>query len=141
MRLESDPLFFGRTPVPGTGSVADGSAMYGQSLLRKYLASSVIGIFLAAVVSTILLVVGPSSQASAQPVIAPFRGHGHHPRVNAIGGRHSKEAFIINSPSWSHDFQHVRTINVDGNTVGLAAACKRRQRFCKIVQRVVANDP
>jgi hypothetical protein len=68
-------------------------------------------------------------------------GRGHYPPVNAIGGRHSKVGFVINSASWSHDFQHVRPGNVDGNTVTLAAACKWKQPFCKKNQRVIANDP
>jgi hypothetical protein len=52
-------------------------------------------------------------------------------------GRHNRNSFIINSPSHSHDFQHIRNVNVGGNTITPAAVCKRPASHCRIVQRVV----
>jgi len=59
---------------------------------------------------------------------------------NSGNGRHNRNSFIINSPSSSHDIQHVRNVNVDGNTVTAAAFCKRPVRHCKIVQKLATFD-
>jgi hypothetical protein len=56
-------------------------------------------------------------------------------------GRFNHNSFIINSPSWSHDLQHIRNVNVGGNTVTPAALCKNHIRRCKIVQRMNVWDP
>ncbi|MDN3354789.1 hypothetical protein [Actinomadura sp. DC4] len=55
-------------------------------------------------------------------------------------GRHNRNSFIINSPSFSHDVQHIRNVNVDGNTVTPAAICRRPARRCVIIQRLVVFD-
>jgi hypothetical protein len=54
-------------------------------------------------------------------------------------GRHNRNSFIINSPSISHDMQHIRNVNVDGNTVTPAAMCIRPRR-CKIIQSLTVFD-
>jgi hypothetical protein len=59
---------------------------------------------------------------------------------NSGNGRHNRNSFIVNSPSISHDIQHIRNINVDGNTVTAAAICKKPARRCTIVQKLAAFD-
>jgi hypothetical protein len=59
---------------------------------------------------------------------------------SALGnGKHNHNSFIINSPSWSHDVQHIRNVNIGGNTVTPAALCKR-SHHCKIIQRLIVTD-
>jgi hypothetical protein len=59
---------------------------------------------------------------------------------NSGNGKNNRNSWIINSPSVSHDLQHIRNVNVDGNTVTPAAFCKRPVRRCKIVQSLVVYD-
>jgi hypothetical protein len=60
---------------------------------------------------------------------------------NVLGnGKHNHNSFIINSPSKSHDIQHIRNVNVGGNTVTPAAICKKSHR-CTIIQRTVVSWP
>jgi hypothetical protein len=67
--------------------------------------------------------------------------HGHGCCGNNFGnGRGNRNSFIINSPSFSNDVQHIRNVNVGGNTVTPAALCKRTGR-CRIVQHLVTYDP
>jgi hypothetical protein len=47
----------------------------------------------------------------------------------------------MNSPSLSNDIQHIRNINVGGDTVTPAAICKRHVHHCKIVQRFTVVGP
>jgi hypothetical protein len=72
---------------------------------------------------------------------ATLPAHGHGCCGNNFGdGRANHNSFIINSPSESSDVQHIRNVNVGGNTVTPAAICKRTRR-CKIVQHLVTFDP
>jgi hypothetical protein len=67
-------------------------------------------------------------------------GHGSGGPVGNLGnGRNNRNSFVINSPSISHDIQHIRNINVGGNTVTPAAMCKRHVRRCTIVQRFTVD--
>jgi hypothetical protein len=75
--------------------------------------------------------------ASAAPL--PSWGGGGGGGSNSGNGRHNRNSFIINSPSISHDIQHIRNINVDGNTVTPAAICNRPRR-CKIIQNLTVFD-
>ncbi|WP_141959136.1 hypothetical protein [Actinoallomurus bryophytorum] len=63
------------------------------------------------------------------------------PVGNLGNGRHNRNSFVINSPSISNDIQHIRNINVGGNTVTPAAMCKRHVRRCKIIQHLVVDYP
>jgi hypothetical protein len=66
--------------------------------------------------------------------------HGSGGPVGDLGnGRNNRNSFVINSPSISHDIQHIRNINVGGNTVTPAAMCKRHVRRCTIIQRFVVD--
>jgi hypothetical protein len=65
---------------------------------------------------------------------------GGWPGNNLGNGRNNRNSFIINSPSISHDIQHIRNVNVGGHTVTPAAICKKTRR-CKIIQRLVVVDP
>jgi hypothetical protein len=81
---------------------------------------------------------GPAVRPAAA---ATLPAHGHGCCGNNFGnGRGNRNSFIINSPSWSNDVQHIRNVNVGGNTVTPAALCKRTHR-CKIVQHLVTYDP
>jgi hypothetical protein len=63
------------------------------------------------------------------------------PVGNLGNGTNNRNSFVVNSPSFSHDVQHVRNINVGGNTITPAAVCKRHIRRCRINQRLVFIDP
>lgn len=66
--------------------------------------------------------------------------HGSGGPVGNLGnGRNNRNSFVINSPSFSHDIQHIRNINVGGNTVTPAAMCKRHVRRCTIIQRFAVD--
>jgi hypothetical protein len=77
------------------------------------------------------LVSGTGTAADA--AVVPFGGHGN----GSGNGSHNKNSFIINSPNDSHDFQHLRNVNLGGNTITPAAVCRAPVRRCRIVQKVV----
>jgi hypothetical protein len=68
-------------------------------------------------------------------------GHGGWPGDGLGNGKNNHNSFIIDSPSFSHDIQHIRNVNVGGNTVTPAALCKKHVRRCKIIQHLVVVDP
>jgi hypothetical protein len=76
---------------------------------------------------------GGAAHASA----IPFGGHGN----GSGNGSHNRNSFIINSPSDSRDFQHVRSVNAGGVTITPAAVCRRTGRHCRITQKVLFIDP
>ena len=85
---------------------------------------------------------GLSIGADANAGVAVVRGGGSGGPVGNLGnGRNNRNSFVVNSPSISHDIQHIRNINVGGNTITPAAMCKRHVRWCKIDQRLVFIDP
>jgi hypothetical protein len=59
---------------------------------------------------------------------------------NSGNGKYNRNSFIVNSPSISRDIQHIRNVNVDGNTVTAAAICKRPARRCTIIQKLATFD-
>jgi hypothetical protein len=69
----------------------------------------------------------------------PGWGGGAGAGSNSGNGKHNRNSYIINSPSVSHDIQHIRNVNVDGNTVTPAALCNRARR-CKINQNLTVFD-
>jgi hypothetical protein len=85
------------------------------------------------------LSVGAQANAGvASPVMRPRGGSGG-PVGDLGNGWHNRNSFVINSPSISHDIQHIRNINVGGNTVTPAAMCKRHVRRCTIIQRFAVD--
>jgi hypothetical protein len=72
-------------------------------------------------------------------VAGVFSGGSGGPVGYLGNGSHNRNSFVVNSPSISHDIQHIRNINVGGNTVTPAAMCKRHVRRCTIVQRFTVN--
>lgn len=77
---------------------------------------------------------GPGASAAQLPTWGGGGGGS-----NSGNGRHNRNSFIINSPSVSHDIQHIRNVNVDGNTVTPAAICNHPRR-CKIIQNLTVYD-
>lgn len=88
----------------------------------------------------VVTAVGGGSLPTAQAAVV--RSHlGADGDINGNGnGRHNHNAFIIDSPSQSHDIQHIRNLNVGGNTLSPAAICKKTRR-CRIIQRLVVSYP
>lgn len=84
-----------------------------------------------------LLCAGTSANAS----VTPFGGGGSGAGSGSGNGSHNRNSFIVNSPNWSRDIQHVRNVNVSGVTITPAAVCKRPVRHCRIIQKVVFIDP
>jgi hypothetical protein len=81
-----------------------------------------------------------TNDAAASPNAS--RAHGGGWPGDALGnGRNNRNSFIIDSPSISHDIQHIRNVNVGGNTVTPAVVCKGHLRRCKVIQRLVVVDP
>jgi hypothetical protein len=83
--------------------------------------------------ATAFFVLASGAGTAAGAAITPFGGNGS----GSGNGRHNRNSFIINSPSDSRDFQHIRNVNVSGNTITPAAACKRHTGHCRIIQKVV----
>ena len=96
---------------------------------------SLVEICLAAAIAGGVLADGPDAWAAQLPSWGSGGGDGNH----SGNGRNNRNSFIINSPSISHDIQHIRNINVDGNTVTPAAICKRSGR-CRIIQNLSVFD-
>ncbi|MCW2862809.1 MAG: hypothetical protein JWP48_4517 [Actinoallomurus sp.] len=92
---------------------------------------------LAALAAGCAFSIGPGANA-ATPGLADSDGW---PGARLGNGKFNHNSFVINSPSLSHDIQHIRNINVGGNTVTPAAICKRHVHHCKIVQRFTVVDP
>jgi hypothetical protein len=96
-------------------------------------------------VVALVLGAGLSTEADANAVVtssAVVLGGGSGGPVDYLGnGRNNRNSFVVNSPSISHDIQHIRNINVGGNTVTPAAMCKRHVRRCKIIQHLVVSYP
>jgi hypothetical protein len=78
--------------------------------------------------------IGVDARASVVPA---GQGDGGWAGNGSGNGRHNRNSFIINSPSMSHDVQHIRNVNVGGQTITPAALCKRPAGRCKIVQHIV----
>jgi hypothetical protein len=78
--------------------------------------------------------------AAAGAAVTPY-GHSAGAGTGSGNGSHNRNSFIINSPSSSHDFQHIRNVNISGTTVTPAAVCKRPVRHCRIIQKVVVYPP
>ena len=78
--------------------------------------------------------------ASSAVTLGHGGGSGSGSPAGSYGnGRNNRNSIIINSPNWSHDIQHIRNINVGGNTVTPAAMCKKHVRRCTIIQRFVVD--
>lgn len=93
-------------------------------------------------VGVVALVLGTvlSIGTDANAGVAVVLGGGSGGPVDNLGnGWHNRNSFVVNSPSISHDIQHIRNINVGGNTVTPAAICKRHVRRCTIIQRFAVN--
>jgi hypothetical protein len=82
-----------------------------------------------------------AANAGVASSVVTLGGGSGGPVDNLGNGRHNRNSFVINSPSISHDIQHIRNINVGGNTVTPAAMCKRHVRRCKIIQHLVVAYP
>jgi hypothetical protein len=80
------------------------------------------------------------ADASAAHFGVPAYGGEGGAASHSGNGKFNRNSFIVYSPSISHDVQHIRNVNVDGNTVTAAAICKKPARRCTIVQRLGAFD-
>ena len=96
---------------------------------------SLVQICVAAAFAGGVLAEGPAASAARPPSWGGGGGAGN----NSGNGKHNSNSFIINSPSVSHDIQHIRNVNVDGNTVTPAAICNRLHK-CKINQNLTVFD-
>lgn len=80
-----------------------------------------------------------------QAPVAPFQGRrpagGGRPGARFGNGRANHNSFVIYNPSFSSDVQHIRNVNIGGNTITPAAMCKNRIRHCKIIQNLNAFAP
>jgi hypothetical protein len=82
----------------------------------------------------------PDAGAALTPSSPLPAGNGGWPGSRLGNGSFNHNSFIINSPSSSHDIQHIRNVNVGGNTVTPAALCKHHVHHCKIIQRLNVWD-
>ncbi|MGH3376042.1 MAG: hypothetical protein ACRDP6_14995 [Actinoallomurus sp.] len=85
----------------------------------------------------VLSIAADAGAAVSQVNLPAGQGDGGWSGSGSGNGRHNRNSFIINSPSQSNDVQHIRNVNVGGNTVTPAAVCRRPARRCTIIQRVV----
>lgn len=96
---------------------------------------------LAALTAGCAFSIGPGANATVPGSATTPADNGGWPGARLGNGKFNHNSFVINSPSFSHDIQHIRNINVGGDTVTPAAICKRHVHHCKIVQRFTVVDP
>jgi hypothetical protein len=85
------------------------------------------------------LAIETDANAGAAPPVVVLHGGSGGPVGNLGNGKFNRNSFVINSPSFSHDIQHIRNINVGGNTLTPAAVCKHHVRRCTIIQRAIVD--
>jgi hypothetical protein len=80
----------------------------------------------------------PPMRPDASAFVTHGDGHGHagRIRIRSGNGRFNRNYSTVLSPTINRGLQQVSNTNVSGRTSTLVGFCTKRQRICKIHQRI-----